>query len=178
MMLRQAGGPAGGVTGRTAYGASATAVAAAAVLGALAVDPDSRWYRTLRTPGWQPPPWAFGAVWTPLYGAFAWAAGHAVQRTAGQERRRLAASLGTNLALNAAWNWLFFGLRSPASGLAGTLLLDASNLALLRRVRRSDRSAALALAPYAAWCAFATLLNADIVRRNPPRLRVLGRLRA
>ncbi|MFI5640235.1 TspO/MBR family protein [Streptomyces goshikiensis] len=149
------------------YAASATAVAAGAAIGGWAVDPDSRWYRSLRKPPWQPPPWAYSVVWTPLYGAIAWAAGHALDRAEGRsERRGLAVALGVNLALNAAWSRLFFGLRSPRAGLAGTLLLDASNVRLLRRVHRIDPVAGRALIPYVAWCAFATALNADIARRN------------
>ncbi|KIE25877.1 TspO and MBR-like protein [Streptomyces sp. MUSC 125] len=152
---------------RLRYGAAATAVAAAAVTGAWAVDADSAWYRALRKPNWQPPSWAFGAVWTPLYAAIAYATGHALGRTGDVgRRRRLVQSLAVNLALNAGWNWLFFALRSPAAGLAGTLLLDVSNADLLRRTARVDRSATLMLAPYAAWCCFATALNASIVRRN------------
>lgn len=69
--------------------------------------------------------------------------------------------------LNAAWNWLFFQRRSPAAGLAGTALLDLSNADLIRRAARTDPTAAAALTPYAAWCVFATALNADIARRNP-----------
>ncbi|MFE1753155.1 TspO/MBR family protein [Streptomyces anandii] len=148
-------------------GGAATAVAAAAVAGARATDPDSAWYRALRTPDWQPPSWAFGAVWTPLYATIAYAGGHALGRTRDRRRRgALVAGLAVNLALNAGWNWLFFARRSPAAALAGTLLLDLSNADLLRRTARVDRTAALALAPYAAWCCFATALNASIVRRN------------
>ncbi|MFE4206890.1 TspO/MBR family protein [Streptomyces goshikiensis] len=148
------------------YAASATAVAACAAIGGWAVDPDSRWYRSLRKPPWQPPPWAFGAVWTPLYGAIAWAAGRALNRAEGPERRGLAVALGVNLALNAAWSRLFFARRSPRAGLACTLLLDASNVRLMRRVHRINTAAGRALIPYVAWCAFATALNADIARRN------------
>lgn len=149
------------------YGAAATAVAATAVAGARAVDADSDWYRTLRKPGWQPPPWTFGAVWTPLYATIVYAAGHALGRTGDVgQRRRLAGSLGVNLGLNAAWNWLFFARRSPAAGLAGTLLLDLSNAELLRRTAGVDRTAARTLLPYAAWCCFATALNASIARLN------------
>jgi tryptophan-rich sensory protein len=68
--------------------------------------------------------------------------------------------------VNVAWNWMFFGLRSPRAGLAGTVLLDLSNVELIRRTARSDPRAAAALVPYALWCAFATVLNADIARRN------------
>ncbi|MFF4540009.1 TspO/MBR family protein [Streptomyces aureus] len=149
------------------YLVTATAVSAAAVAGSLAVEPDSAWYRRLDKPAFQPPAWAFGAVWTPLYASIAWAGGHALQRAAGRHRRALAAALGTNLVLNAAWNWLFFRCRSPKAGLAGTLVLDLSNVVLIRRTTDVDRTAARALVPYAAWCAFATALNAAIVKRNP-----------
>ncbi len=142
-------------------------MATTAAAGARAVDADSAWYRALRKPDWQPSPWAFGAVWTPLYATIAYAAGHAFGRADDVRlRRRLAGSLAINLTLNAAWNWLFFARRSPAAGLAGTLLLDLSNADLLRRTARVDRRAARVLLPYAAWCCFATALNASIARRN------------
>ncbi|WP_345709486.1 TspO/MBR family protein [Kitasatospora paranensis] len=73
--------------------------------------------------------------------------------------------LGVDLSLNAAWNWLCFQCRSPAAALAGSALLDLSNADLVRRAARTNPTAA-ALTPYAAWCAFATALNADIARRN------------
>jgi benzodiazapine receptor len=109
---------------------------------------------------------AFGLVWTPLYASIAWAGGPALRRTRSPQRNALAASLATNLAVNTAWNWMFFGLRSPRAGLAGTLLLDLSNAELVRRMARTDPRAAAALVPYALWCAFATILNADIAHRN------------
>ncbi|MFI1712071.1 TspO/MBR family protein [Streptomyces sp. NPDC053513] len=146
------------------YATAAVAVAAAATAGAAAVDPDTPWYRSLRKPAWQPPAWVFGAVWTPLYASVAFAGGHAGGRVHGRERRRLAVSLAVNLTLDAAWNWLFFRLRSPRAGLVGTVLLDLSNAELIRRTARTDPIAARALWPYAAWCAFATALNASLVR--------------
>ncbi|MFE2537868.1 TspO/MBR family protein [Streptomyces sp. NPDC059371] len=149
------------------YVVTAAAVSAAAVAGAAAVDPNSTWYEHLEKPAFQPPPWAFGAVWTPLYASIAWAGGHALQQARGRNRSALAASLGVNLVLNTAWNWLFFRRQSPKAGLVGTLLLDMSNIALISRTAGADRAAARALLPYAGWCAFATVLNGAIVRRNP-----------
>ncbi|MFE4599955.1 TspO/MBR family protein [Kitasatospora indigofera] len=148
------------------YAATTAAVAATAVVGGRAVDADSTWYRTLAKPPWQPPSWAFGAVWTPLYASIAWAGGRALLNAQGEQRRALATSLGVNLTINTAWNWLFFRRRSPAAGVAGTVLLDLSNAGLIRRTAGADRTAATALLPYAAWCAFATALNIDITRRN------------
>ena len=151
-----------------AYGLTGAAAVAAAAVGARAVDADSAWYHDLAKPPWQPPPRAFGMIWTPLYGSIAWAGGHALQRSTGRQRNALIASLTVNLTVNTAWNWLFFGLRSPRAGLAGTVLLDLSNVELIRRTARTDSRAAAALAPYALWCAFATVLNAEIARRNDP----------
>ncbi|MFF5900836.1 TspO/MBR family protein [Streptomyces argenteolus] len=149
-----------------AYAFSAAAVSACAALGAKAVDADSAWYRALDKPRWQPPSWAFGAVWTPVYASVAWAGGHAVSRARGRTRSRLAVSLAANLTLNASWNWAFFNRRSPGAGVLGTLLLDASNIELIRRTARVDPLAARALLPYAGWCLFATGLNAALARRN------------
>ncbi|MFD9764593.1 TspO/MBR family protein [[Kitasatospora] papulosa] len=116
-------------------------------MGARAVDADSAWYKALDKPQWQPPSWAFGAVWTPLYASVAWAAGRGLSRARGSERSRLAAGVGVNLVVNAAWNQLFFRRRSPRAGLAGTLLLDVSNVHLIRRMAATDRAAAAALTP-------------------------------
>ncbi|MEU6310955.1 TspO/MBR family protein [Streptomyces sp. NPDC047014] len=151
------------------YAGAAAAVVATAVAGAKAVDADSAWYRSLDKPAWQPPSWAFGVVWTPLYASLAWAVGRGISRARGPEHVRLVASAGANLVLNAAWNHLFFGRRDPRAGLAGTVLLDASNALLIRRLAVTDRPAAAALAPYAAWCLFATGLNLSLARRNPRR---------
>ena len=46
------------------------------------------------------------------------------------------------------------------------LALDVANVALLREAVKHDRTAALALKPYAVWTGFATALNASIWWRN------------
>ncbi|WP_327111285.1 tryptophan-rich sensory protein [Streptomyces sp. NBC_01341] len=148
------------------YAGSAAAVTVAAVAGSWAVAPDTHWYRSLSKPSWQPPAWAFGAVWTPLYASIAWAGGRALLAARAEERKTLAMSLGVNLTLNTTWNVLFFRLRSTKAGLMGTALLDVSNAELIARTARVDRASALALIPYAAWCGFATCLNASIARKN------------
>lgn len=155
-------------TTRASYVAAAVAVTATAVVGSKAVDPRTEWYRSLAKPRWQPPSWAFGVVWTPLYVSVAWATGRALAKADEKQRPALAGSLAVNLALNAGWNWMFFRARSPKAGLATTALLDVSNAELIRRAARVDTAAAAALLPYAAWCIFATALNTSIARLNPP----------
>ncbi|MFD1659013.1 TspO/MBR family protein [Streptomyces caeni] len=106
-------------------------------------------------------------MWTPLYASVAWAGGRAPARARGGQRRAVATGLAADLALNADWNRLFLGCRSPKAGVVGTLLLDISSAALIRRSVRAGTTAALALVPHAAWCGFATALNLSVARRNP-----------
>ncbi|MFJ4988986.1 TspO/MBR family protein [Streptomyces sp. NPDC088732] len=148
------------------YVGAAIAVAAAAATGAAAVDTNSAWYRELPKPPWQPPSWVFPTVWTPLYATIAWSAGRTWNRASEPERRNLVVALTVNLTLNAAWSWSFFAARSPRAGLASNLLLDVSNLHVIRTVSRSDRRGTAALLPYAAWCWYATALSAAIVQHD------------
>lgn len=142
------------------------AVAGVAVAGSLASAPNSRWYRRLKKPSWQPPRWAFGAVWTPLYGLIAYGGARALDRSDADGRPALARAYTLNLLLNGAWTPLFFQARSPRLALADVVALNLSNLVLLVRARRADPRAAALLLPYAAWTVYATALNAAIVRRN------------
>ena len=155
------------------------AVTASAVAGALATDPDSTYYRTLDKPSWQPPPPVYGIVWTPLYADIALSAGHAISQLGEQnrieERRGLIVALAANLALNTSWSWLFFRIHRPWLAAAECAVLTASSADLVRRVGAADRRAGIALAPYPAWCAFATALTVAVARRNP-RSAIAARL--
>jgi benzodiazapine receptor len=144
----------------------ATAVTATAVAGSVATDPGSTWYRRLRKPSWQPPPAAFPLVWTPLYVLIAIGGVRVLHRTSGAERAAFARAYGINLLLNAGWTALFFRARNPKAALAEIAVLNVSNALLLRRAAQADRLGAAALAPYAAWTVFATVLNGAIARLN------------
>ena len=79
------------------------------------------WYDTLAKPSWRPPNWLFPPAWAVLYILMAVAA-WLVWREAGFAGAPLALMLWfRQLALNAAWSWIFFGLKrmdrpSPSSG--------------------------------------------------------------
>jgi len=142
------------------------AVAATAAAGSIATTPASGWYRSLDKPSWQPPPAVFPVVWTPLYVLIAVAAARVLDRTEGRERSAFTRAFARNLALNAGWTAVFFRARRPTLALVEIVALNASNVDLLRRAWRTDRLAGAALAPYVAWTAFATMLNAAIGARN------------
>lgn len=152
---------------------TSVAVAATAVAGVLATDPDSRWYRSLRKPDWQPPGPAFGAVWTPLYADLAVTSAVALDDLLDlgrqEERAAYLRALSANLVLNAGWSWLFWRGRKPWLAAAECAVLAVSSADLVRRTSRADRVAGAALAPYAAWCAFATALSTAIAVKNPGR---------
>jgi tryptophan-rich sensory protein len=139
---------------------------AAAAAGSAGVRAESAWYQQLEKPSWQPPPVAFPLVWTPLYTSIAWSTGRALAATPRDQRGPLWALTAGNLVVNAGWNWAFFAARSPAGGLAVITALNALNVRLVREAGRRDRTAGKVLLPYAAWCGFATALNASIWRRN------------
>ena len=143
-------------------------VLAGAVAGGLGTRPGSPWYRALRKPSWQPPAAVFGPVWTALYAATAGAGASMLERVPVDDRHDVERALWLNMGLNAGWCWLFFTAEKPRWALAEIVLLQASTLDLVRRARAAgDDRAALALAPYVGWNAFATALNVAIVRRNP-----------
>jgi benzodiazapine receptor len=148
-------------------------VAAAAAAGSLATDADGEWYRDLEKPSWQPPPVAFPIVWTTLYADIAVTSAAVLneldRRGEAEQAAEFRKALAGNLALNGGWSWLFFrGHNLPASTLgAGVLALNSLRLA--RRAGRVDRRFALALAPYALWTAFATVLAGVVWSLNTDR---------
>ena len=160
------------MTGRLArLGRVAAAVASTAGVGSLASkDVDTPWYAALDKPPYQPPGAAFPVAWTTLYTDLALTSAHALDRLEGagrtEEATRYRRALGINLVVNGAWSWVFFRWHrlDAAVLVAGVLALSSADL--VRRTARVSPAAAAALAPYPAWCTFATVLSADIARRN------------
>jgi len=144
----------------------AAAVTAVAVVGGLATDTSSDWYRSLDRPSWQPPGAVFGPVWTVLYVLIAVAATLAYRDVPGPRRRLVLGLFAANLALNLAWTWIFFQAHAPVAAGVEILVLLATIVALIRLLWPHNRAAALALAPYAAWVTFATALTWSIAERN------------
>jgi len=136
--------------------------AAAAAIGSMAM-PDA-WFAGLRKPAFNPPNWVFAPVWTALYACMAVAAWR-VYRRVGAVDAAIVLWLA-QLACNALWSPLFFGLHRVGLALVdiGVLLalVAAASMAFFRR----DRTAGALMLPYLAWVAFATVLNAAIWQLN------------
>ena len=89
----------------------------------------SNWYPTLRKPSWNPPAWIFGPVWTVLYLMMAIAAWLVWRRRGFGGAGGALGFFALQLALNALWSPLFFGLRNPLAGLVDIVPLWAAILA-------------------------------------------------
>ncbi len=125
------------------------------------------WYASLRRPSWNPPGWVFGPVWTALYAMMALAAWLVWKRGGFIQQRTALRLFLLQLALNAAWTPLFFGLHWPSVAFAEIVLLWLAIAATLAAFRRASRPAAWLLVPYLAWVSFAAFLNFTLWRLNP-----------
>ena len=121
------------------------------------------WYAGLVKPSFNPPNWIFGPVWTALYIMIAIAGWRVYQR----DPSGLAMKIWwMALALNFLWSPVFFGAQLLGMALFIILMLLAAIFVFIVRARAADRTAALLFAPYAAWVAFASLLNASLYMLN------------
>jgi translocator protein len=143
-------------------------VFAIATFGAAAANPKLAWYAGLEKPGFAPPPWVFAPVWIALYAVTAAAAWRVWEAPADSaDKREALGFFAIQLALNAVWAPVFFGLQKPVSALVIIVFMLAAIWGTMRRFLLIDPLAGWMLAPYLAWVAFAVLLNAAIVGLNP-----------
>ena len=143
------------------------AVAVTSVAGQLATYPNlAPWYAGLDKPAFNPPNWVFAPVWTALYVLMAFALWRILRLPPSPARRTALLLFFCQLALNAAWSWMFFGAQSPAWGLVNIFVQLAVIAATILSFRRLDRLASWCLVPLALWVAFASVLNFSIWRLN------------
>lgn len=127
------------------------------VLGSLAGPGD--WYAGLSKPSFNPPAWLFGPVWTVLYVLIAVAGWRLWHR----ERSGWAMRLWwVQLVLNFLWTPVFFTAHGIGPAFVIILLMLLAILGFIALAWRQDRVAAWLFVPYAAWVAFASLLNGSI----------------
>ncbi|MDW4499425.1 TspO/MBR family protein [Sulfitobacter sp. D35] len=126
--------------------------------------PPGDWYRGLNKPSWTPPDWLFPVAWTTLYICMA-AAGARVAVLPGNG---IALALwALQIALNALWTPVFFGLNRMRLGLVVLGLLWVSVAACMVALWQLDTIAGLLFVPYLVWVSVAGALNLAVIRLNP-----------
>lgn len=127
------------------------------------------WYEGLNKPSWRPPNWLFAPVWTLLYVMMA-VAGWLVWRSAGFGGGAGPLSLfALQLALNALWTPVFFGLHRQDLGFAVIVALWLAIAATIVAFATISPAAAVLMVPYLAWVSFASVLNYTVWQMNRQR---------
>jgi translocator protein len=142
-------------------------VVAASIAGQIATYPNlAPWYAGLAKPSFNPPNWLFAPVWTTLFALMAFALWRILRVPNSQTRQVALILFFVQLALNAAWSWMFFAAHSPLLGLIDIVPQLAAIAATIIAFYRLDRLAAWCLVPLAFWVGFASLLNFSIWQLN------------
>ena len=140
------------------------------ITGALFTTSDSRegWYAQLEKPAITPPDWLFAPVWTVLYFLMAVSAFLVWRKGLKSPDVKLALIIFlVQLALNAAWTPLFFGLHLIGWALVDIVAMLIAIIATIFAFLRVSKPAAALLIPYLLWTAFATILNVRLYQLNP-----------
>lgn len=145
---------------------SVLAVVAASTLGGWASSSASQEYERLEQPGWAPPSWVFGPVWTVLYLLMAVAAWLVWRTGPSPESQRALWLYAAQLVLNAAWTPLFFGLGWRGIAFVELTALLMVLIATVVMFWRLNRLAGAMLVPYLLWTAFALSLNFAVWQLN------------
>lgn len=123
----------------------------------------SDWYATIVRPELAPPNWIFGPVWTTLYILMGIALYLVWKRGLKQPQVKRAVTIfALQLALNALWSILFFGLQNPGLAFIEIILMWLAIIWTIRAFYPISRKAAYLLVPYLLWVSFATYLNGAI----------------
>jgi len=163
----------------TAGALALAVVGAAAVVAFLEPSPrddrrTERWYANLDKSRATPPDYVFGVVWPAIEAACAFAGYRLLTRPSRPERNGALGFLGFNLALIPAFTQLFFGERNLKGATLSSLALLAGAWSFVAAAWKTDKAAALAGLPLAAWVTFANYLQEEILRRNDPDVRQMA----
>ena len=122
------------------------------------------WYALINKPSFNPPNWVFAPVWTALYILMGYAVGRVWNKLEVDEINVKKAFLFflIQLALNALWSFLFFGLQNPFLASIEIILLWLMIYETYKQFKNIDKIAAYLLLPYLAWVSFAAVLTFSI----------------
>lgn len=122
----------------------------------------------MHKPGWTPPNSAFPLVWSVLFCAIA-VSGWLVWEAARFAAWPALSLYAFHLLVNAAWSFLFFGMKRLDWAMGEVIVLWLMIVAMIAAFAQFSTPAALLLAPYLAWVSVAAALNFRLLQLNGPR---------
>ena len=122
------------------------------------------WYPTLVKPSFNPPNWIFAPVWSTLFIMMGIAAGLVWDRMESNTEavKKALVFFAIQLALNALWSYLFFGLMNPMLALIEIVVLWLMIYETYVQFGKINKIAGYLFIPYLLWVSFAMVLNASI----------------
>ncbi|MGB7656516.1 MAG: TspO/MBR family protein [Novosphingobium sp.] len=129
--------------------------------------PGNPWFEGLTKPAINPPPAAFGIVWSILYVLMGIALTLVITARGAPGRSEAIAAFVVQLLLNLVWTPLFFAAHKITAALILLVVLDIAVVITIVLFRRVRPVAAWLLLPYLAWALFATALNWQFLSANP-----------
>lgn len=125
------------------------------------------WYAELVKPGWAPPSWVFGPVWSILYTIIIISFGLVFQRVV---TRKLPFIVALPFVLNVIFNLAFspiqFSLRNNILASLDIILVLVTLIWALVTIRPHFKYVAYVNVPYLLWVSFATILQLTITYLN------------
>jgi tryptophan-rich sensory protein len=122
------------------------------------------WYPTLVKPSFNPPNWVFAPVWSMLFIMMGVAAGLVWNRLEFEKEivKKALIFFAIQLALNALWSYLFFGLHNPMLAGLEIIVLWLMIYETYIQFSKINRIAGYLFIPYLVWVSFAAVLNGSI----------------
>jgi len=141
-----------------------TCLAIGYISGQVTQQSVDTWYPTLIKPSFTPPNWAFPVAWGTLYVFMGVAAGLVWARIEMETEivRKGLTYFAVQLALNALWSYLFFGLKNPLIALIEIVLLWLMIYETYIPFNKVSKIAGYLFIPYLAWVTYAAALNGAI----------------
>lgn len=144
-------------------------VGGGAAIGILTAGNIDTWYAQLNRPGWTPPNWLFGPVWSILYALMAISMWLIWKKSAqeGLSVRFYGLLFGIQLGLNFLWTPVFFSMHEMRMALVIIVVLWMVIAFTIFHFQRISPIAGRLLLPYLGWVTYATSLNAGFIWLNP-----------
>ena len=125
------------------------------------------WCQSLAKPVWTPPPSFIGTMWTVLYPIIIVTFGYMLYRIArGTAPTSLLVPIAINIVSNIAFTPIQFGLRNLPLASVDILVVLVTIVWCMVAFWPYSRPATLALTPYLAWVATASVLQLSITWMN------------
>ena len=125
------------------------------------------WYSKLVKPGWAPPSWLFGPVWTFLYCLIAVSYGYAGYLFFTKKIPFIVLlPFILNLFFNFIFTWIQFGLRNNFLAMIDILLVLTTLVWAIFSIFPYTEWVSLINIPYLLWVCFATVLQITVTFLN------------